>query len=1040
MVKLLLQAYPEAASIPDADGDLPLHLAASLPNNLEVVAALLAAYPGAVSVPASDGRLPLHVSAAYQAGVETVAFLLGAYHHAICVADDGGDLPLHLAVANSSSALKRMQKQQEHYTEGPAVVALLLDAYPEAARVLNNDSALPLVVALDSAAAIAIVVMLLEVYPEAAGMEIPDDKVVGALWLPLHLACASECGPEVVALLLEAFPSAASVPDVNRDLPLHLAAANTARCRPADWMSATAGDPEPKIRNPENGLEIVKLLLKVHPEGASAHSAGGLPLHFAERKNAGPDVEAALLAALPPGRLRAIELERLRKKKGRKKKREMAGEGNAGTWQERQLELIQFARDTWACIQEGNKPEIGRWLVVANAARQPGKVGECVVEGMERGHGGAAEVADTMTRHEMTRRLVSSNEEIHRVFAPFPERGRWRHQVSEEKVRRRTEMNEIMLEASQKSEEELEFWRVWGDVIENFNRSACPGREGRGRPWMEGIKESLFNFLRPFEEEEEEEEEEDMYSKLQHTQQGILALESCQLPPAIDSSGNVRLQDSKVDGAVVEGGLDAAAASFVPMCRPLMPKAAIASAGVVIEKGLHDFLREAKTQCAQRLESIKLTSDVLKWYRHADSKISELFLCRLQQLAAGDRSKILSKRLVGSKNFAIFETYLDQGHSAQRILFTETRESIGNGILIWYVSKHKHVSRYMKHIDEADARLDRPLDSALSLFGVSSNTLEGVMLLNDDTVLLDPMANTPLKLHDAEVYMLTTKQNLEGLPMRLTSAEKAIIEKPGTVLVLGRAGTGKTVCIANKMRYDRETGIKNQLFVARSSRICRLVGSLQGSLRKAPSWIGQAVGLLAGDDGSEVLLQTLGQLVNEAASTLGLIEHFPPAKKVDYYRFKKEIVPAIKHRLGGCAMDALVLWTVMQSFIKGSIEAVHGLDHTGSSDPLRVGRPIGLDTFLGLGVNRLRLSQVQRREAFQVFSAARALYDEEGLWDSSDLVLAILRTLHRLHLDQLSLHPHAEPAPVLRMFTKVYVDEVQDVTKQRARAAAAHEL
>ena len=57
------------------------------------------------------------------------------------------------------------------------------------------------------------------------------------------------------------------------------------------------------------------------------------------------------------------------------------------------------------------------------------------------------------------------------------------------------------------------------------------------------------------------------------------------------------------------------------------------------------------------------------------------------------------QHLVGSKNFCIFETYLDQGRTALRILWTEVRECNGlRGILVWYVSKHKHVSKYMLQI------------------------------------------------------------------------------------------------------------------------------------------------------------------------------------------------------------------------------------------------------------------------------------------------------------------------------------------------------
>ena len=50
-------------------------------------------------------------------------------------------------------------------------------------------------------------------------------------------------------------------------------------------------------------------------------------------------------------------------------------------------------------------------------------------------------------------------------------------------------------------------------------------------------------------------------------------------------------------------------------------------------------------------------------------------------------------------------------------------------------------------------------------------------------------------------------------------------------------GTGKTICLASKMAYDRQQHQDNfnldvshmsQLFVAHSPRICRMVGTLQG--------------------------------------------------------------------------------------------------------------------------------------------------------------------------------------------------------------------
>ena len=63
------------------------------------------------------------------------------------------------------------------------------------------------------------------------------------------------------------------------------------------------------------------------------------------------------------------------------------------------------------------------------------------------------------------------------------------------------------------------------------------------------------------------------------------------------------------------------------------------------------------------------------------------------------------------------------------------------------------------------------------------------MILGNDTILLDPSGNTPLKIHElppAELDKLNIK-NWEP-PFRLTTDERKIVQTPGTVLVLG---TGK---------------------------------------------------------------------------------------------------------------------------------------------------------------------------------------------------------------------------------------------------------
>jgi len=225
----------------------------------------------------------------------------------------------------------------------------------------------------------------------------------------------------------------------------------------------------------------------------------------------------------------------------------------------------------------------------------------------------------------------------------------------------------------------------------------------------------------------------------------------------------------------------------------------------------------------------------------------------------------------------------DQAHTAQRIIFTETRKRNGlHGLLVWFVAKHKHVSKCIDLIYSSNGRLNpkkRPT-SARSLFAQANNEEK---LLDDHIVLLNPAANTPLKIYNADIRMLGSEESLGKLALRLTSDEKAIITMPGTVLVLGRSVcnirnvgvtctygnlkmstlqlwlwslVGEQLTLANdnlfldvlsgnrednlpcqKMAYDRQQHQDNfnldvphmsQLFVAHSPRIYHMVGTLQG--------------------------------------------------------------------------------------------------------------------------------------------------------------------------------------------------------------------
>eukprot|EP01048_Picozoa_sp_COSAG05_P015635 COSAG05_NODE_1905_length_3849_cov_524.588533_1_plen_576_part_10 len=171
----------------------------------EVVKLLLEAHAEGASVADKHGQLPLHWAVAKQAGVEVVKLLLEAHAEGASVADNYGQLPLHRAV----------EKQA-----GTEVVKLLLEAHAEGASVAAKNGWLPLHWAVARQAGAEVVKLLLEVHAEGASVA----NKLG--WLPLHFAVAKHlagakhvAGAEVLKLLLEAHAEGASVADKDGWLP-----------------------------------------------------------------------------------------------------------------------------------------------------------------------------------------------------------------------------------------------------------------------------------------------------------------------------------------------------------------------------------------------------------------------------------------------------------------------------------------------------------------------------------------------------------------------------------------------------------------------------------------------------------------------------------------------------------------------------------------------------------------------------------------------------------------------------------------------------
>ena len=200
---------------------------------------------------------------------------------------------------------------------------------------------------------------------------------------------------------------------------------------------------------------------------------------------------------------------------------------------------------------------------------------------------------------------------------------------------------------------------------------------------------------------------------------------------------------------------------------------------------------------------VEMSKSVIKWLESADLKYKKIFSERIDRLASGDRTYALAKLLQGT--FAlIYESKL----FGFRILWTPImrNDSKESRIFLWFVSTHDKVSYCADRIDSSFSRMDKKPqrchwdhsssaseflsynDNDKSPTGVSK--LDQYLHVTEDTVLLDPLRNTPLRVHTTSSVKLSMIAGEERWtpPLRLTQKQQDINGICGSVLILGRSG------------------------------------------------------------------------------------------------------------------------------------------------------------------------------------------------------------------------------------------------------------
>lgn len=378
------------------------------------------------------------------------------------------------------------------------------------------------------------------------------------------------------------------------------------------------------------------------------------------------------------------------------------------------------------------------------------------------------------------------------------------------------------------------------------------------------------------------------------------------------------------------------------------------------------------------------TKHALDWMKAADPKWRAMLARRVGRILAGDRTYSTAKILRGTKRRRLLEAKLDSG---MRVLWEDARPAV----VIWFVVKHDSVSRIVRLIDDSDRRLVAAFDGA-----------------QDEGPLVDPLADTLLPCYrvcSEDLDRLATCATWVP-PLALSDEERAVVEASGpptAVLLLGRSGTGKTVCTAMRIvREAQRAKAARQVFVARSRRLCEHVARVLQSSgacseHDAPA---ETLDLDAFVDRLAVLVRSDGEIAPWRSRPRGRRASFP------VFRDVAGVIDQGARRHG---VNALLAWTQIRCFIKGSAEAVV------------LGRRLRGDEFATNDAfnGRSRLDHAGRREALRVCDRYDAfLLNHDHYWDESDRMRDLASAALRLGWES-GVPP----------FDRVYIDEAQDLTQ-----------
>jgi hypothetical protein len=305
-IETLVQANPHSLACHDQKGFLPLHWAINQDQpNQEVVRKLLKIHPEAAKSTTSSGSLPLHYCVSREnPSLTVIKLLVGTHADSVRLKCKEGYLPLHRYVHRAPIDVDILRQLIQYYPAGltdvtnrnqtplhvaldfplpdPHGINIMLNLDPAACGIQDADGYFPLHLILDCAIPdYATAQRILLSYPDAAKAKTKDGM------FPLHLLVSTNDNPpsSFVTMLLEANPQA--IDEEVRDIVP--AIDGVALVDPESWSGEWVEKSwSPKIRAKERGLIELEKLFQQFPRISISTSSSSVVAQSAAIKQSQP--------------------------------------------------------------------------------------------------------------------------------------------------------------------------------------------------------------------------------------------------------------------------------------------------------------------------------------------------------------------------------------------------------------------------------------------------------------------------------------------------------------------------------------------------------------------------------------------------------------------------------------------------------------------------------------------------------------------------------------------------------------------------------